>query len=276
MPRRNRSEPIAPLSFFDEDEGARTGLGIVPKRGRRARVAPSIPRPARTIFKKEHQDETPRARPASVVNTKRYNREQIKHYKELMKTHFGNTRDILDKHVSWPRYATFEKIEDYIDKVKTSYLKPIWEQNDNHKTKVEHIHSKQVDISGWDFASIHKRVSSFAEENDQTNRLTLEKPWASDSGKPYVNVVLAWLFAAKKQLMWTLTVYLRTKKAGDSMADKFVSDSEAGSDARAKFKEFKAKLHKRAPREPAFPDHAALEHQYAVLHPHRAAAMHQG
>mmetsp|Transcript_46764 Transcript_46764/g.97869 ORF Transcript_46764/g.97869 Transcript_46764/m.97869 type:complete len:263 (-) Transcript_46764:176-964(-) len=262
MPRRS-GDSAPPLSFFDGEDGPE--LGVIPRKKRPPRVRPSVP--ARPTIKKTHG--TPKSE--ALPGTKRFNREQIRHYKELMQQHFGNTSVSISDHQNWPLYGTFHKIEDYIQKVKTDYLNPIWEHQVNHKTKVEQIHSKHVDTSGWDFASIYKRVSSFAEENGQMNRLTLEKPWAPDSGRPYANVVLAWLFAAKKQLMWTLTVYMKKNKAGDSEAAQFVKDSEAGAAARAQFKLFKAKLHQRAPREPAFADHAALERQYALLHPHRSA-----
>lgn len=271
MPRRNRSGDSAPLSFFDGDDGIQTTLAVgTPPASPRGHVGPARTRPAgMTKRKRTNPKKEGPARGTLTPGSKRRTRAQIKHYKELMKKHFGNTHEILEGHASWPRFATFERIEDYIQKVKTEYLNPIWDQKVNHKTKMEEIHSKHVDTAGWDFESIYKRVSSFADENGQENRLTLPKPWASDSGKPYVNVVLAWLFAAKKQLMWTLTVYLKKHKAGDAEAEKFVHESEAGAAARTQFKEFKAKLPTRAPRGPPLKDHAALEHQYVALHPHR-------
>ena len=205
-----------------------------------------------------------------VEGSKRFVRFHIKKYKDLMKTHFKNTHDTLEKEKDWPRYATFERIGDYIQKVKTDYVKPIMAREGlNHKGKLEAIHGTHVDTAGFDFGSVHKRVSSFAKDNSLENRLTLEAPWTHDGHRPYVNVVLAWLFAAKKQLMYTLTVYLKEHKPGDSTALKFIRESEAGAEARKQFKNWKAKLPKREPRAEPFPDHDVLEEQYKALHPHR-------
>lgn len=282
MPRRNNrndladTPPRAALSFFDEDErthdlsleGKRKpgekavavvrSTGGIKKKGRKAKPS-SAPGPARVP--------TPTG---PHPGSKRYKLAQIAHYKDLMKKHFALTHEILDEHASWPRYATFERIEDYIQKVKEEYIQPIWAREGvKHKDKLEAIHSAKVDTTNYDFESIYKRVSTFAVENGMQNRLTLKKPWAQEGKKPYVNVVLAWLFAAKKQLMYTLTVYLKANKATDPDVARFIHESEAGAAARTEFKNIKATLKQRAPREPPFKDHALMEEQYKALHPHK-------
>jgi hypothetical protein len=271
--RTNERNTRTPFSFFEEDEAA-PGKPVTPGTARVGprKVTAPIPGVKRTPdeFKKPATRPTVSHSTRPATGTKREKLAHIKQYKNLMNTHFKETNRILDEHTSWPRYATFERIEEYIQKVKTDYVTPVWEESGNHKSKVEKIHKTQIDAATWDFKSIHKRISTFAEENDVTNRLTLSEPVGNESHKPYANVVLAWLFAAKKQLMYTLTIYLKKHKEGDKQAMKFIENSEAGAAARTKFKEWKAKLSHRAPREPFFADHAQLEDQYRDLHVHRA------
>jgi hypothetical protein len=268
--RTNERNTRAPLSFFDEDE-ATHGLGVTPKKitPSARKISPRVTRPPQE-FKKPARSTVPHAT-GPKAGSKREKLAHIKHFKGVMQVHFKHTHEILDEQKSWPRYATFERIEKYIQKIQTEYVTPIWDGKDTHKSKVEHIHSNHVNTADMDLNSIYKRVSTFAEENGVKNRLTLSEPVGNESHKPYANVVLAWLFAAKKQLMFTLTVYLKTHKVDDAQARKFIHESEAGADARAKFKELKAQLPHREPRAPFFADHAALEEQHAALHAHRAA-----
>lgn len=285
MPRRDQYDaypPLrAPLSFFDEDEMQPLGLTPEERRARAAakRAAAATPSimPAGDIKKRKPRNKkktgparvTPIAPGTLRPGSRRFVLSQVAGFKEMMKKHFKETHNIWDEHTTWPQHATLERIGDYIQKVKVDYIKPIWEQEGlNHKGKLEAIHSAKVDTTDYDFESIYKRVASFAEENGLQNRLVLKKPWAHEGKKPYVNVVLAWLFAAKKQLMYTMTAYLKQTKPEDPMASKFVRESEAGSAARAAFKQHKAELKQRAPRNPPFKDHALMEEQYQALHPH--------
>ena len=222
------------------------------------------------IVKKRNPRNKKTTGPAKVAPaSRRFILTQIAGFKELMKKHFKETHNIWDAHPSWPHHATLQLIGDYIQRVKVDYIKPIWEKKElNHKGKLEEIHSTKVDTIEYEFAKIHDQVASFAEENGLQNRLVPKKPWAHGGNEPYVNVVLAWLFAAKKQLMYTMTAYLKQAKPDDPMAHKFVFESEAGSAARTGFKKHKALLKPRAPRNPPFKDHALMEEQYQALHPH--------
>lgn len=289
MPRHYKYDddlPRAPLSFFDEDETSTQGpaVGFTPApRARKAtaakKVAPAPPGVVHTTtFSKKRKTKNPSSVPGPMVEgSKRFVRFHIKQHKDLMKTHFKETHEIYDQHASWPGYATFKQIGKYIQDVKTDYLKLIWANKTmNHKAKLMEIHSTEIEeTDDFNFEQIHDEVSSFAKENSLENRLTLNTPWATASHTPFVTVVLAWLFAAKKQLMYTLTVYLKAHKAADSAAAKFIRESEAGAEARKQFKNWKTKLPKREPRTVPFPDHDVLEEQYKALHPHHTLVIHR-
>lgn len=83
----------------------------------------------------------------------------------------------------------------------------------------------------------------------------------------YVNVVLAWLFAAKRQLMNILEVMLEQIQNKDEMVKEYIAESKKGKEARAKCMQHKHTLGLRHHANPYnIQDAADLKHQYTLIH----------
>lgn len=261
------------LSFFDtsDDDQNQSLTGkakTLPHTGdKKSQSHPSVVRPAR-VFKHRKPQDHPLLPAVSEIDTKNATRKKIKHYRQEMWDNFQNARDLLLDNPEWPGHYTFQNIEHFIGKVQ-EVLQPIWEQDSNHKTKIAAIHSMHINTDGWNLTKIYRQVSEFAINNGVENQLTLENPLAHSGEGPYAKVVLAWLFAAKKQLMRSLTVYMRDNAGDDPDADRFVYESEAGDAARATVKRLQKKLPRRSHHKQTFEDFDLLVQQYDKLHIHR-------
>ena len=259
------------LSFFDtSDSDPKKGLTVkaqtLPHTRDKKAQSPSVVRPAR-VFKHREPQAPPLLPAVSEIDTKNATRKKIKYYRELMRDHFEYADDLLEDNPEWPGHHTFQSIQRYIQRVQ-EVLKPIWEQDSNYKTKIAAIHSTHVNTDGWNFTKIYKQVSEFAINNEVENQLTLENPLAHSGEGPYAKVVLAWLFAAKKQLMQSLTVYMKENSGDDPDTDRFVFESEAGAAARAKVKGLQKKIPRRSHHKQTFEDFDLLLQQYDKLHIH--------
>jgi hypothetical protein len=82
----------------------------------------------------------------------------------------------------------------------------------------------------------------------------------------YVNVVLAWLFAAKKQLMSNLTVYLDQSYNKTPAVVKFLEHEHKGREALAAYHTEKHGLPPRKRKPYELEDQTLLDEQYKALY----------
>jgi hypothetical protein len=146
-------------------------------------------------------------------------------------------------------------------------IKDARQEESTQSKKIEAAHSSTIDIADWNIKQIYDSIVEKCNEQQAANHLHTAHPYNSNPKKePYVNVVLQWLFAAKRQAMRLVELSVVSQKNLDQKS--FHDHSEKGKNLRDKLhkmneskpqKEHKAKLE--------LADQADLEHQYKELHP---------
>ena len=165
---------------------------------------------------------------------------QIKH----MRDHFKETDNLLEKNSSWPLHSTHTQINMYIMKCKELVKETRTHTGAGaHRLNTEAVHSKHIDVSNWPLKAWFNDIQGYAESTGIKNHLTLPSPLvAAGSSRPYVNVVLSWMFAAKRQLMADLAEYIKDAPTKTADMSKFLEHNEKGVNARKAFKQDKAFL----------------------------------
>ena len=189
-----------------------------------------------------------------------------------MKTHFAETERLLERNEKWPMHYTHSRITFYInlckDEIKKarSHIGP-----GSHKLNLEAVHKKHLhETDGWSFKQIYTDISQYTASEHIKNHLTLEKPMIADGESGfYVNVALAWLFAAKRQLMTTLAKFIQDQPRGERSADmnKFLEENEKGVNSRRAYRQDKELLGQKHHAHPYdLHDKAVLARQHAMLY----------
>lgn len=191
----------------------------------------------------------------------------IKTNLEIMKKNFKDAEDIYAEHKSWPLRSIHQNIEHCIDKCKEEIQKARSHTGaGRHKLNVEAVHAKRIDTEGWDFEEIYKQITQFAHQA-KPNHLKLDRPHHHKDGTHlFVNVVLAWLFAAKRQLMSNLAVYCEQLYVKDAAVVKFLEHENKAHQALTSFHHFKKMLPEKKHKSYVLQDQNLLDEQYAALH----------
>lgn len=187
-----------------------------------------------------------------------------------MKKHFSETDTILERNSKWPMHYTHSRIIFYIGQCK-DVIKAARSHKGagSRKANSEAVHSKHLhETDGWSFGAIHSDIHQYSESVDIKNHLSLEKPLTApgESGM-YVNVVLAWLFAAKRQLMTTLAKYISDQYVKTADMVKFLEENEKGVNARRAYrtdKNFLGAKHHAHPYD--LHDKEVLARQHSILY----------
>jgi hypothetical protein len=184
-----------------------------------------------------------------------------------MQKHFKATENLLEEHTAWPLHNIYKKIQDCISSCK----KAIHDARTHtgagrHKLNIEAVHATRIDTTGWGFKAIHDAITGYAYQANK-NHLTLERPHHhTDGTHMYVNVVLAWLFAAKSQLMSNLAVYMEQSYVKTPTIAKFLEHEHQGREARAAFHGYKSQLPRREHSKYNLADKTLLTEQYTAMH----------
>lgn len=188
-----------------------------------------------------------------------------------MKTHFHRTEEILNEHSAWPLYDVHIQLVDYMEKCK-AIIADVRKQNKGpglHQRSVEAVHAKHLNIQGWHFHKMHNTLMYHANEAGVPFHIVLETPYTGheDVQKVYVNVALAWLFAAKRQLMNILETMIEKKMIKTGKEQEYISESKKGKEARNEYLKHKHALGVRHHANPYnIQDAADLKHQYDLFH----------
>jgi hypothetical protein len=190
---------------------------------------------------------------------------------EAMKEHFKNAERIYEQHASWPLTRTHALIKTYIEKCKADIaeVRQAHTGPGAHKDKIEAVHARMIEVTGWDFKAIDGELHAWASQVGVVNRLLMDRPYFRHGGgnHVYVNVVIAWLFAAKRQLMSTLEADLKKKPSTPSIKE-FIEESDKGREARSHYKTHKEALgHKHhTAGKYTLQDEEDLKHQHDVIY----------
>jgi hypothetical protein len=186
---------------------------------------------------------------------------------EIMKENFKETENIYEAHQAWPLTPIYQKIQDCIQKCKDAIHEARTHTGaGRHKLNVEAVHAKQIDTSGWGFKSIHDAITAYVYQAEH-NHLKLERPHHHvDGTHMYVNVVLAWLFAAKGQLMSNLAVYIAQAFNKTPAMSKFLEHEHEGRRARSEFHRYKHQLPEKKRKLYDLNDQRLLDEQYQALY----------
>lgn len=207
------------------------------------------------------------AGPAAPTVTRKQKMAHMQASLATMQKHFKETEILYAQHTAWPLYKIYQKIEECISICK----KDIHDARTHtgagrHQLNIEAVHATRIDTTGWGFKAIFDGINGFAYKAKH-NHLTLEKPHHhTDGTHMYVNVVLAWLFAAKSQLMSNLAVYIeQTYEKTPAMA-KFLEHEHQGREARAAYHQYKTQLPRREHSKYTLADKTLLTEQYNEMH----------
>ena len=162
-----------------------------------------------------------------------------------MKKYFGDADAIYQDHSKWLLYETYARIQEHIAKCKSVIAEVRLEHKGpgKHKEKVEAVHAKEIDITHWESEEIHSKLAYQSDEHKVSNRLLLERPYDPDDFKHvYVNVALAWLFAAKRQLMKIVEADVKKIPIKTAKMIEFISACEKGHEARKHYHDHKKAL----------------------------------
>lgn len=237
-------------TFLPEQKAPKVGITPAKKKGRRrAKSAPAEPGPDSM--------------------SKKGIRNQMAEHLKTMKDHFHETESIYENHSAWPLSPIYQKIQACILKCKEEIRDTRSHTGvGRHKLNVEAVHAKRIDTSGWGFKAIHDAITEYAHQA-KTNHLTLEKPHHhADGTHMYVNVVLAWLFAAKRQLMSNLSVYLEQVYNKTPATAKFLEHEHKAREALAAFHRDKQMLPGKKRKSYDLHDKTLLDEQYAAMYKH--------
>lgn len=186
---------------------------------------------------------------------------------EAMKGHYKTTEEIVERNGSWPLQEPYTTIDAYILECKGAIHDARTHKGQGrHRKNVEAVHATRIDTSNWDFASIYEPIVNF-QHLAHPNHLKLSKPHHHKDGTHlFVNAVMAWLFAAKSQLMANLAAYIEDQgRKTDDMA-KFLRHSREGREALAAFHSFKHKLPPRKSKGYTLQDSNILDEQHKALY----------
>ena len=261
------------LGTWDKD-GNWIGPGPEPRRRPRSRsVAPgarahSVPRPR---VKKAR----PEGRPAGEMSAN-----QMRHTHKVamgtaaatMKTHFSDSERIYADHDAWLLHATYMKIQGHIGQCKSEIaeIRAAHKGAGQHKAMVEAVHKTQTDVTAWHLKQIHDDLEHESNTHRVPNHLKLERPYAPEGGPAhivYVNVALAWLFAAKRQLMTVVEADVKAITARTPMMESFIEGCDQGREARRRYLEHKHALGvKSHSHSYELQDQADIKHQHDVFY----------
>ena len=190
---------------------------------------------------------------------------QIKHMKE----HFQETDRLMEKNDSWPMHYIHSQISFHINQCKDKIKETRTHTGPGaHKLNAEAVHAKHIDAEGWTYKAWFSDIQGYAESTGIKNHLTLPRPLAAPgSSKLYVNVVLSWLFAAKRQLMANLAEYIKDAPTKTADMAKFLDHNTKGVNARKAYrtdKDFLGVKHHAHPYTLA--DEALLQQQRDAFH----------
>lgn len=188
-----------------------------------------------------------------------------------MKKHFRDTELLLEQHASWPHHAVHEMISDYINHCKKEIASTRTATGvGSHKINIEAVHSHKINVGSWKFNDIYAKIKAMAEKLGIHNHLQLSEPLHRNEGDGhmYVNVVMAWLFAAKRQLMSNLAKFIVTQEKKTAEMEKFLEHNRLGIEARTRYKADKHYLGLRTHAHPYhLQDRDLLSEQHAHLYP---------
>lgn len=204
-------------------------------------------------------------------NMKRHARKQDKKAKlASMKKHFKQTEILLDKNTQWPMHYTHSRIDFYINQCKEEIQKAKSHTGaGSHKLNSEAVHKKLLhETDGWSFKAIFTDISQLCANEGVKNHLALQKPMTAEGETGmYVNVVLAWLFAAKRQAMTALAKFIQDQPSKTPDMIQFLEENKKGIAARADYRADKEFL---GPRHHAHPydlhDRTILARQHEILY----------
>lgn len=191
----------------------------------------------------------------------------MKTHLAIMKDNYKETENIYEAHPAWPLSLIYNKVQECIDKCKMAIHEARTHTGTGrHKHNVEAVHSKRIDTSGWGLKAVHDAITGYVYQSPH-NHLTLDKPHHhTDGTHMFVNVVLAWLFAAKRQLMSNLTMFIEQAYNKTPAMSKFLEHEQRGREALAAYHSEKHKLHKRKHKSYNLEDQTLLDEQYAALY----------
>ena len=162
-----------------------------------------------------------------------------------MKKYFGEADDIYTEHPKWLLFETHVTINEHIAQCKSviADVRLKHKGPGKHKEKVESVHATEIDITHWKCKQIHEELVYQSGTHKVDNRLLLERPYdPQDSHHVYVNVALAWLFAAKRQLMTILEADVKRIPSRTPKMDEFIAACEKGRQARKHYHDHKTAL----------------------------------
>jgi len=267
MPRRTA------LASYFYDTSAPTGKVAQPmmgkwvhaKRGywRWEGVGPAdTPEPERRLRPKSNKPKKPNMQKSE----KNMQKIEVQTLVTDMKHHFAEAEKILLENKGWALHDTIIEIDKMIrlckDNVKDARL-----GKTTHTDKVEAVHSSTIDTTGWKMEDIHEKIANKCQEKGATNHLQTAHPYNSDANRgPYVNVVLQWLFVAKRQAMRVVELSVIGKKSAEERS--FYEHSEKGKKLRERLHEINTSKPKKEHKvQLNLADKGDLEHQYTKLHP---------
>ena len=189
-----------------------------------------------------------------------------------MKEHFKESDKIFAEHESWPLHGTYVQINAHIQQCKTAIAEVRAEHTapGQHKESVEAVHGTHIDIGGWHTGTMYDTLKSESVAHHVHLRLLLERPYSEHSfNHVYVNVALAWLFAAKRQLMAIVEADVEQMADMTPKKEAFVNACKEGRQAREQYLSHKhflgVKKHKN---KYELEDQEDLEHQHnRLMHP---------
>ena len=208
---------------------------VTPAGGERARHS-STSRPPRVKKAKPagaaHSDDT------TMNQTRHKHKEGMKQSAADMKEHFKESDQIFAEHESWPLHGTYLQINAHIQQCKTDIAEVRAEHAapGQHKESVEAVHSTRIDIGNWHTGTMYDTLERESAAQNVHLRLLLRHPRDEhDSNYVYVNVALAWLFAAKRQLMAIVEADVEQMADMTPRMEAFVKACKEGRQAREQY-----------------------------------------
>lgn len=265
MPRRTAKKTLA--SFF-YDTSAPKSTGVMPKLKEYERNAEGV-----WIWKGPGEPTKPipttKKRKMSAKKQEWHEtKQEIENLAKEMNKQFQDCEKILRDHPSWPLHDTVMQINGMIQKCKETLKDArIDAKGKSHKERIEAVHQTTIDISEWDIASIHGNIDEECKKTHFTNRLTLRPYNSSQSRPPYVNVVIQWLFTAKRLAMRAIERYIDTLSSKTDKMKQFNGRGMKGRQLRNQLQAMKKSIEKKHHKgEIKLADRSDAEHQYKEIH----------
>lgn len=196
-----------------------------------------------------------RARPGTAEREKtesqirHEHKEEMKKNADIMSKNFRNAHAVYMRNEAWPLHKTAGIIEKNIAECKAEIKKvrdsPDYKGSGHHKAIVEAVHATHINAVDFEFHEIYERINTECKRAKMENHLTLERPYHRHADIIlYVNVVMAWLFAAKRQLMNVVehVVQLHLDDPTWNEAQMFIQMTNHGRAARSAFEKHKHAL----------------------------------